>query len=203
MNMTANKHYSVGEIYAITREAVRTVPFLRATRLGRDRQFTERIQLAVTEVNGCALCSYAHTRFALEAGLSTEEIRALLGGVTQGAPEHQLPAIAFAQHYADTRGHPEAQDWQAVVDYYGEDEALSVLAATRVMMWGNAFAIPMSSLLARLKGEPHPESTLSYEILTTLGAVGVAPAALLSALVSRLNGMPVSPQDAASTEIAG
>ena len=29
-------------------------------------QFIERIQLAVTEVNGCAACSYQHTQMALE-----------------------------------------------------------------------------------------------------------------------------------------
>ncbi len=30
-----------------------------------DEQFLERLQLAVTEVNSCAVCSYAHTQMAL------------------------------------------------------------------------------------------------------------------------------------------
>lgn len=35
-----------------------------------DPLFVERLQLAVTEVNGCAACSYQHTKMALEMGMS-------------------------------------------------------------------------------------------------------------------------------------
>lgn len=31
-----------------------------------NKDFVERLQLAVTEVNGCAACSYAHTYMALK-----------------------------------------------------------------------------------------------------------------------------------------
>jgi AhpD family alkylhydroperoxidase len=105
MAMVARKHYSVAEIYRITHLAARTTVVGAPTRC--DRQSAERISLAVTEVNGCELCSYAHTRLALDAGVSDAEARALLGGVTTGVPDDQLPGIAFAQHYADTRGHPD------------------------------------------------------------------------------------------------
>ena len=40
--------------------------------------FRERLMLAVTAVNGCRYCSYAHTRAALKGGLSREEISGLL-----------------------------------------------------------------------------------------------------------------------------
>ncbi len=184
MTMVAKKHYSVREIYWITHQAARTGRSLASTRLGRDRQFTERIMLAVTEVNGCELCSYAHLRLALEAGLSDAEVRSLLGGVSKGVPDHQVPAIAFAQHYADTRGHPDALAWQDVVDVYGEEEALGVLAAVRVMMWGNAVGIPFSSLRSRLKGVPDSGSSLRYEVATILGSTVVMPFALGHALAS-------------------
>jgi AhpD family alkylhydroperoxidase len=183
--MMAKKHYSVREIYAITYDAARTARFMRTTRLGRDRQFTERIMLTVTEVNGCELCSYAHARFALEAGLSDAEVRTLLGGSSAGVPDHQLPALAFAQHYAHTRGHPDPSAWQDVVDTYGEQEALGALAAVRLMMWGNAAGIPLSSLRSRLTGEPDPGSTLHYEVATILGTAAVLPFALVHALISR------------------
>lgn len=186
--MKANKHYSVREIYAITYDAARTARFMRRTPLGRDRRFTERIMLTVTEVNGCELCSYAHARLALEAGLSDAEVRALLGGSSDGVPDHQLPALAFAQHYADTGGHPDPLAWQDLVDTYGEQEALSALAAVRLMMWGNAAGIPLSSLRSRLKGAPDPGSTLRYEIATILGSIVVLPPALVHALVAILRG---------------
>lgn len=188
MRMMAKKHYSVSEIYAITYDTARTARFMRRTRLGRDRQFTERIMLTVTEVNGCELCSYAHARLALEAGLSDTEVRALLGGSSDGVPDHQLPALAFAQHYADTRGHPDPLAWQDLVDTYGEQEALSALAAVRLMMWGNAAGIPLSSLRSRLKGAPDPGSTLRYEVATILGSFVVLPLALVHALVAMLRG---------------
>lgn len=188
MRMMARKHYSISEIYTITYDAARTARFLRRTRLGRDRQFTERIMLTVTEVNGCELCSYAHARFALEAGLSHAEVRALLGGSSDGVPDHQLPALAFAQHYADTRGHPSPLAWQDLVVTYGEHEALGALAAVRLMMWGNAAGIPLSSLRSRLKGAPDPGSTLRYEVATILGTAVVLPLALVHALTSVLRG---------------
>lgn len=191
MKMTAKKHYSVPEIYAITYQATRTARFLRTTRIGQDRQFTERIMLSVTEVNGCELCSYAHARFALDAGLSHTEVRNLLGGSSDGVPDDQLPALAFAQHYADTRGHPDPLAWQEIVDTYGEQEVLGVLAAVRLMMWGNAAGIPLSSLRSRLKGTPDPGSTLRYEVATLLGSVVVLPPALVHALISVRRGVPV------------
>jgi AhpD family alkylhydroperoxidase len=189
--MVARKHYSVREIYRITHLAVRTA--VVGTRLRCDRQAAERIMLAVTQVNGCELCSYAHTRLALDAGVSEAEVRALLGGVTAGVPEGQLAGIAFAQHYADTRGHPDPTAWTDLVDQYGTAQALCVLRATRMMMWGNALGIPLSSLRARLQGSPDPDSSLAYEIGTPLGSLLVTPMALGHALLCGLRGAPVAP----------
>jgi len=38
------------------------------------REFSERIMLAVTEVNGCRYCSYFHAKVALKAGMEKGEI---------------------------------------------------------------------------------------------------------------------------------
>ena len=199
MTMLATYHYSVGETYWIAHQAARTVRFVGRSRAGRDRRFRERIMLAVTEVNGCELCSFAHARFALQAGLSHAEVRALLGGAAIGVPGDQLPAIAFAQHYAGNRGSLDALAWQQLVDVYGEADALGVLGAVRVMMWGNAVGIPWSSLRSRLKGAPHPDSSRRYELTTTVGSAVVTPFALAHALISDLRGRPVAPLPPASS----
>ena len=191
MVMVARKHYSVAEIYRITHLAARTAAVGAPTRC--DRQSAERISLAVTEVNGCELCSYAHTRLALDAGVSDAQVRALLGGVTTGVPNEQLAGIAFAQHYADTRGHPDPTAWTDLVDQYGPAQALCVLRATRMMMWGNALGIPLSSLRARLHGSPDPGSSLAYEIGTPLGSLLVTPVALVHALLRGLRGAQIGP----------
>ncbi|WP_256205872.1 carboxymuconolactone decarboxylase family protein [Carnobacterium iners] len=38
----------------------------------------ERIMLAVTQVNGCSVCSYTHTKMALEVGMKSEKIKNIL-----------------------------------------------------------------------------------------------------------------------------
>lgn len=197
MHMVARQRYSVRDTYRITEQAVRSVVRLIRSDVQCDQQFAERIRLAVTEVNGCELCAYGHAKFALEAGMDADEVRELLGGITQGVPDDQLPAIAFGQHYADTRGYPDANVWRNIVEQYGEEQALCVLVATRTMMWGNAMGIPLSALRARFHGRPDPNSSLGWEIATTLGQLLLVPAAALDGLLSELRGAPVQGELAA------
>ncbi len=62
--------------------------------------------LAVTEVNGCDICSYAHTKVALEAGMSSQEIQNMLGGIIDDVPLKEVHGIMYGQHYANARGNP-------------------------------------------------------------------------------------------------
>jgi AhpD family alkylhydroperoxidase len=149
--------------------------------------------LAVTEVNGCEICSYAHTRRALGAGVSDAEVRALPVGVTDGVPDRQLAGIAFAQHYADTRGHPDPSAWTDLVDRYGTAQALCVLRSTRLIMWGNALGIPLSSLRSRVRGSADPGGRTSREIGTLLGSALVTPVAVVHAMFEDLRGVPIAP----------
>jgi len=160
------KLYSLIEIYTILQKGIRTAPFMsKAKRKGElDSEFIERIMIAVTEVNGCAICSYAHTRMALEIGMSNEEIRKLLSGIIEDAPDDQIQAIMFAQHYADSRGEPSKDAWERIVKMYGLSKSMGILGAIRIIMMGNALGIPWSSILSRLKGKPDKRSTLIYEI---------------------------------------
>lgn len=90
------------ESYRIAFNAFRSMGHLRRSKHDGDLEgaFIERIMLAVTEVNGCPLCSYAHTRMALESGMSMEEIQQMLGGSVDAVPGERLVAVLFAQHYA-------------------------------------------------------------------------------------------------------
>ena len=69
-------------------------------------QFIKRLQLAVTEVNGCAICSYQHTKMALKQGMSNEEISSFLNGDNTFIKPEEAKAIIFAQHFADATGTP-------------------------------------------------------------------------------------------------
>ena len=69
-NTLGRKLYSVPESYWILYQGFSTVKYMFKAKKNKELSpdFIERIMLAVTEVNGCAICSYAHTKMALEAG---------------------------------------------------------------------------------------------------------------------------------------
>ena len=147
-------------------KGIRTIPFMiRATKSKQmDQQFIERIMLAVTEVNGCDICSYAHTKMALESGMSNEEIQNMLDGVVSDVPKQQLLAVMFAQHYAESRSDFSEQAWQNIISQYGEALALGILGSIRVIMMGNVLGIPWNSFFMRFKNKPDQRSSIAYEI---------------------------------------
>jgi AhpD family alkylhydroperoxidase len=144
-----------------------------------DKKFIERLQLAVTEVNGCAACSYAHTYLALKQGMNIEEINSfLLGNQSFHKPE-EAKAILFAQHFADTRGVPKADAYYSIVEEYGEEKAKIIFSSVQIMQVGNIFGIPFSALISRLKGKPYKNSSLIYEIGMHIAGIIFLPFALV------------------------
>lgn len=186
------KLYSVRESYWIFYHGIRTLKYLSSAKKKQelDSKFIERIMLAVTEVNDCAICSYAHTKRALESGMSGEEIHNMLAGIIDDIPDDELAAIMFAQHYADTRGHPTHESWQRIVEIYGISRAHGILGSIRAIMMGNAFGIAWSSFFNRLKRRPDPRSSLQYEISMILGTI-LMPISFIHALISDLLRKPV------------
>jgi AhpD family alkylhydroperoxidase len=184
---SGSKLHSLKEAYLITMLAFRTMPQLRNAKKKNeiDQQLIERIMLAVTEVNGCAICSYAHTKMALEAGLSDIEIKNMLAGISDDIPSKEIQAIMFAQHYADSRGNPSKKSWDRVIETYGLPKAKGILGATRVIMMGNVYGIPWSSFFSRLKGKPDKRSSLSYELGLMACSILFIPVALIHALISK------------------
>lgn len=153
-----------------------------------DPQFLERLQLAVTEVNGCAACSYQHTKMALQMGMSNEEISAFLTGSDAFIQESEARAIVFAQHFADSRGFPKQYAFEAIQEEYGESESQIIMSALQLMLTGNIYGLPFSAFLARLKGQPYDNSSLTYEIFMLLGGFLILPIALLHGLIRSLLG---------------
>ena len=153
-------------------------------------KFIERIMLAVTEVNGCGICSYAHTKKALESGMSNEEIQNMLSGIIDDVPTNEVAAVMFAQHYADTRGNPTMESWQRIVEIYGISKAKGILGSIRTIMIGNAYGIAWSSFFNRLRCRPDPRSNLLYEVSMILGTI-LIPISLIHALISDLLRKPI------------
>ena len=182
--------YSIGEFYRIYYLAFFSAyDFIHAKRkeLLSDH-FIERIMISVTEVNGCPFCSFAHTKMALEAGMSNEEIQNMLAGVSDDVPEEELSAIVFSQHYADSRGYPSKESWEQIVKVYGIKEAKAILGAIRIMMYGNAAGIAWGSFVNRIKREEEKDerSNLLYEIGMMLTTIIYIPIALVHVILAKL-----------------
>jgi len=181
--LSGRRPYSVKESYWIAYDAFHTMGKVRKTEGagGLSSKFIRRIMLAITEVNGCQICSYAHTKMALEDGMSNTEIKNMLKGVLEDVPTEEVAAIMFAQHYAESRGRPSEGAWQRVLDLYGIEKAKGILRAVRTIMMGNAFGIAYSSFANRFRGREDPRSGLGYELAMVLGSVIMIPAALVHA----------------------
>ena len=124
-----------------------------AARSGRiDHAFAEKIMLAVTQVNDCRYCVYAHTKAALKQGVSESEIARIGAGELSQFPEEQAIALYFGQHYAETNGHPDPQAWQRVIDYYGEGKANDIMSYIRMIMVGNLLGNTFDAFIYRLTG---------------------------------------------------
>ncbi len=184
---TTGTLHTLKETYAITLDAFRTMSQLKKAKKHNEitPELTERIMLAVTEVNGCQICSYAHAKMALEAGLSDTEIKHMLAGIADDIPAEDIQAVMFAQHYADTRGAPSQKSWERVIESYGLTKAKGILGATRIIMMGNVYGIPWSSFFNRLKGKPDIRSSLSYELSFMLSSLFFVPIALIHAVISK------------------
>ncbi|MFW5790605.1 MAG: carboxymuconolactone decarboxylase family protein [Bacillota bacterium] len=151
--------------------------------------FIERLHLAVTEVNGCAVCSYAHAQMALEKGMSNEEINSFLSGDGRFINQEESKAIVFSQHYADTRGLPKKEAYQSIIDEYGEEKTEIIISAIQLIMAGNIFGIPYSAFKSRLKGKKYKDSSLTYELKMLSVGLIITPIALIHGGLKSLIGL--------------
>jgi len=148
--------------------------------------FVERLQLAVTEVNGCPACSYQHTKMALEQGMSNEEIKSFLSGGDQFIKAEEAKAIMFVQHFADSRGFPKKYAYDALVKEYGGEKAEIIISAAQIMISGNIYGIPFSAFQSRLKGHKYEDSTLFYELGMLIGGILIIPIAIIHSFIRSL-----------------
>ena len=115
--------------------------------------FRERLMMTVTEVNGCRYCSYYHARQALQVGVSEDEMRALLAGsIPQNAPPDELPALAYAQHWAETNANPAPEARRRLLEIYGEEKAEAIEIILRIIRSGNLLGNSGDYVLYRLSG---------------------------------------------------
>lgn len=194
MSQQYNKRrYSLKEFYIFLKEASRTMRYMiKGKKVGHiDERFISRIMLAVTEVNGCEICSYFHTAQALKNGMTEKDISTMLSGSMDDLPEDEGVALFFAQHYADAKGKPSKASWKRLIEVYGREKALAILGATRAIMVGNTHGIAIGALKNRMTGKPLEMSSLRYEISIAIGIVFMLPVAVLHGAIDSISKKPL------------
>ena len=101
------------------------------------KQLGEKISLTVSGVNECQYCSWLHTKTAIEKGLSTQEIEALLSAQFHNARAEELTAILYAQHWADRNGNVAAETREPVLAEYGPRQTSEIEAIIQAVYFGN------------------------------------------------------------------
>lgn len=189
INNHLKKIYSITQLYTACLNGYLALPKLVRNRLKKivDPKLTERLMLATTEVNGCEVCSYAHTRMALKEGFSQEEISAFLSGSRAFVKEEEATAILYAQHMADTMGNPDPETYERLVEVYGPEKAEIMKASITIMMMGNILGIPVSAFTRRLKGKPYENSSLLYELSMLLAQPVFIVVAIPHAIVKAIS----------------
>jgi AhpD family alkylhydroperoxidase len=149
------------------------------------RALAEKIMLAVTQVNGCRYCSYAHARMALQAGVSEPELRDLLMGEFSHIPAHELVAVLFAQHYAEQHDRYDAAAWQRLQDAYGAEVASDILTHIRMITFANLYGNTFDALLERLRLRPVAGSRFLDEFIVLSAGATVVPVGVLAGMIVR------------------
>jgi AhpD family alkylhydroperoxidase len=100
--------------------------------------FRERLMMVVTEVNGCRYCSYYHSAQSIKAGLSDNELRTLLAGqIPEDSPAEEIPALVYAQHWAQTNARPDFEAVHSLIETYLDEKAALIHAILRMIRVGN------------------------------------------------------------------
>lgn len=175
------RHYTTFEFFHILDVALQSMKKLKKARDKNliSEAFSEKLMLAVTEVNGCEVCNTFHVKKAKESGVEQDEIVTLLSGGIKVGPSKEEFAIDFAKKYALNNGKFDQFNWDHLVKQYGVETAEGILAAIRVIMMGNAYGIASGALLSRLKFKPIKSSNVFNEISVTLSILIFAPILLI------------------------
>lgn len=146
----------------------RNLPGLVRAFRNRDipRSFAEKIMLVVTAVNGCRYCAWFHARQALASGMTDREIADMLElQFHASASERELPALLYAQQYAETDRNPDRDMLDRLTAFYGTRTAADIILYVRAIFFGNLTGNTFDAFLSRMRGAPAENGSALFECL--------------------------------------
>jgi len=131
------------------------------------RSLREQIIVAVAQANACRMCEHAHTRMALEAGVSDAELAALEDMDESAFDRRTWLAIAHARERTKANFVPavEHASRDALTEALGAQSCSDVEDVARVMTMANRIANTLNALPDRRRGNPVPDSRLLDELV--------------------------------------
>ena len=164
--------YKVPELIADLGSVLARAPALWAIWMGGrlPPALREQIIVAVSQVNACAMCEHAHTRMALEAGVSDAELAALENMDESAFDRRTWLAIAHARERTKAKFAPMVADGSqdALREAIGEQAYSDVEDVARAMTVANRIANTLNALPDRWRGRPVPESRLFDELVINI-----------------------------------
>jgi AhpD family alkylhydroperoxidase len=128
--------------------------------------FAEKIMIVVTAINGCVYCSWFHAGRAVASGLSEREIGDMFElQFAASASRRELPALLYAQHYAETDRRPAPEMTERLKAFYGERTAGDIELLIRMIFFGNLLGNTFDAFPARLAGRPAANGNALFEAL--------------------------------------
>ena len=144
----------------------------------------ERIMLAVTQVNQCAMCSWMHTNIALGAGMKDDEIKSILQGDYSVIPNQELTSILYAQDYASRQEKTNLEFVQKVIKQYGKTKARAIDNVISSITMTNSMGIQMALLKDTFTFKHQQGSNFLRELFVPLITMMVFPFLFLLAVVT-------------------
>lgn len=181
MSFEDKRKFGFLEQLPIIVRAARSFLYLRLFKKqnGMNFKFKERIMLAVTEVNGCTMCSFVHTKLALKAGLSQQDIQELLAGELVGVPPAESLGVLFAKDYAFNQETIDRSFYDKLVSTYGARKARAILGVVEMITMTNGMGLALGYLKRTLTFKHVKGSNVLNEIFVPLSTMVLFPLLLL------------------------
>jgi AhpD family alkylhydroperoxidase len=100
----------------------------------------EKIFLAVSSVNDCRYCKWAHSHWAMAQGVALEEVNEILGHQSEALEAKdadEAAAILFAQHYAEHLDQIDPESIENLRKHYSDDQVAEIIAYVRFITFTN------------------------------------------------------------------
>lgn len=185
--MTHQRLFSIREHFTLMKRAACGLRYNRINKAKKamNKQRRERIMLAISEVNGCAMCSYVHTKLALQAQMTPDEIKEILSGELAHVPEQDVLAVLFAKDFAASHEVIDSASYRKIQDFYGTDGARAIVCASHVITMTTSMGISLALLKDRLLFKSHRQSHWWNELLIPLSTLVLFPMIYVVSLFSK------------------